>query len=415
MFYLACTACAWQSEDADLSACPDCGATIDLRYAAADIPIRDDLPGIWRYGAHLPVRAPDRAVSLGEGGTPLLRSARLGYELGLPDLHFKIEGGNPTGSYKDRIAAIGIARLRELGKRAWAATSSGNAGAAIAAYGVRAGLDGYLFTLEKAARAKITQILAYGPQVFAVERLGYDPVVEQATWRNIRTICDANGWGMLVTARKFSPHAMEGVKTIAYEICEQLGGGIPMQERVPDLVYVPVGGGGLLSAAWKGFVEWQAAGRVDQLPRMVAVQPQGCDGITQAWQAGRAAEPIAGCTSTISGLQLTAPPDGDLVLRALRESGGWATSVPDDATYTAQADLAAREGIFVEPAAAITLAALRADLASGRLRGDERVVCLLTGVGFKDAGALQRLAEGRTVQPIRVEDILDIGDGKMTK
>lgn len=401
MFYLACTACAWRSEDTDLSACPDCDATIDVRYESPDIPRLDGLQGIWRYGAHLPVRAPERAVSLGEGGTPLLRSARLGIELGVPELHFKIEGSNPTGSYKDRIAAVGIARLRELGKRAWAATSSGNAGAAIAAYGVRAGLDGYLFTLERAVRTKIAQILAYGPQVFAVERLGYDPVVEQATWRNIRTICDANGWGMLVTARKFSPHAMEGVKTIAYEICEQLGG-------VPDLVYVPVGGGGLLSAAWKGFVEWHAAGLIDQLPRMVAVQPQGCDGITQAWQAGCAVEPIDGCTSTISGLQLTAPPDGDLVLRALRESYGWAISVPDAATYTAQTDLAAREGIFVEPAAAITLAALRADLASGQLRGDERVVCLLTGVGFKDASALQRMVEGRVVQPIKVDDILQI-------
>ena len=408
MFHLACTMCAWQSEDADLSACPDCGATIDVRYESSDISRQDGLRGIWRYSAHLPIRVPEHAVSLGEGGTPLLRSARLGIELGVPELHFKIEGSNPTGSYKDRIAAVGISRLRELGKRAWAATSSGNAGAAIAAYGVRAGLDGYLFTLEKAARTKIVQILAYGPQVFAVERLGYDPLVEQATWRNIRTICDANGWGMLVTARKFSPHAMEGVKTIAYEICEQLGG-------VPDLVYVPVGGGGLLSAAWKGFVEWQAAGQIDRRPRIVAAQPQGCDGIAQAWQAGRAVEPIAGCTSTISGLQLTAPPDGDLVLRALRESFGWATSVEDDATYVAQADLAAREGVFVEPAAAITLAALRADLASGRLRGDERVVCLLTGVGFKDASALQRMAEGRAVQPIRVEDILGIGDDKMTR
>jgi threonine synthase len=401
MFHLACTICAWHAEDADLSACPDCGATIDVRYESPDIPRQDGLPGIWRYSAHLPTRAPEHAVSLGEGGTSLLRSARLGIELGMPELHFKIEGSNPTGSYKDRIAAVGITRLRELGKRAWAATSSGNAGAAIAAYGVRAGLDGYLFTLEKAARAKIAQILAYGPQVFAVERLGYDPGVEQATWRNIRAICDAHGWGMLVTARKFSPHAMEGVKTIAYEVCEQLGG-------VPDRVYVPVGGGGLLSAAWKGFVEWHAAGLIDQLPCMVAVQPQGCDGITQAWQAGRAVEPIAGCSSTISGLQLTAPPDGDLVLRALRESGGWATSVPDEATYAAQADLAAREGIFAEPAAAIALAALRADLAAGRLSGGERVACLLTGIGFKDSLALQRLAEARAVQPIRAEDILVI-------
>jgi threonine synthase len=399
MFNLTCTACAWESVDADLSACPACGATIDIRYPSPHIPVQPKLPGIWRYAAHLPLSDISHAVSLGEGGTPLLRSAWLGAELGLPELHFKVEGANPTGSYKDRIAAVGIARLCELGKRAWAATSSGNAGAAIAAYGVRAGLDGYLFTLEKAARAKIAQILAYGPKVFAVARLGYDPVVEQATWRNIRAICDANGWGMLVTARRFSPHAMEGVKTIAYEICEQLGG-------APDVVYVPVGGGGLLSATWKGFVEWHAAGAIDRLPQIVAVQPEGCDGITQAWREERVVTPIAGCTSTISGLQLTAPPDGDLVLRALRESGGWAVSVPDETPYAAQAELAGREGIFVEPAAAITLAGIRSDLAAGRLRGGERVVSLLTGIGFKDTNAVQRMVEDRAVQPITAEEIL---------
>lgn len=402
MFQLACTGCDWLSTDADLSACPACGATLDVRYDSPDLSVDPGQPGIWRYAARLPLRDLAHAVSLGEGGTPLLRSARLGAELGLPELYFKVEGANPTGSYKDRIAAVGIARLRELGKRAWAATSSGNAGAAIAAYGVRAGLDGYLFTLEKAARAKIAQILAYGPRVFAVARLGYDPDVERATWRNIQALCDANGWGMLVTARRFSPHAMEGVKTIAYEICEQLGG-------PPDVLYVPVGGGGLLSATWKGFVEWRAAGRADRLPRIVAVQPRGCDGVTRAWLAGRAVEPIDGCASAISGLQLTAPPDGDLVLRALRESGGWAVSVPDEDTYAAQADLAGREGIFAEPAAAIALAGLRADMAAGRLRGGERAVCLLTGVGFKDAAAVQRMVEDRAVRAIAAEEILRLG------
>jgi threonine synthase len=208
---------------------------------------------------------------------------------------------------------------------------------------------------------------------------------------------------MLVTARRFSPHAMEGVKTIAYEICEQLGG-------APDAVYVPVGGGGLLSATWKGFVEWRDAGYIDHVPRMIAVQASGCDAVTRAWQANRAVEPIQGCASAISGIQLTAPPDGDMVLRALRESGGWALSIPDEQTYQAQADLAGREGIFVEPAAAITLAGLRADLAAGRLNSGARVVCLLTGVGFKDAGALQRMAEGRVVQPITAEEILGISD-----
>ena len=123
---------------------------------------------------------------------------------------------------------------------------------------------------------------------------------------------------MLVTARAYSPHAMEGAKTIAYEICEQLG------NVAPDIVYVPVGGGGLLSTVWKGFAEWQAAGNTARLPRMVAVQAVGCDPVTQAWQAKRAIEPIPDCHSTISGIQLTAPPDGDLALQALQDSEGWA-------------------------------------------------------------------------------------------
>lgn len=174
------------------------------------------------------------------------------------------------------------------------------------------------------------------------------------------------------------------------------------------MVYVPVGGGGLLSASWKGFVEAKAAGWIDRLPRMVAVQAQGCDAVTQAWQAGRQVEPIPGCTSNISGIQLTAPPDGDLALQALHESNGWALSVPDEATYAAQAELASREGLFVEPAAAITLAAIRADHASGRLRDVERVAGWLTGSGFKDAAAVERMVAGRTVQTITAAEILGL-------
>jgi threonine synthase len=401
MVTLACTACAWHGEDGDLSACPDCGGILDVRYDSPVIRVDAAQPGLWRYAAHLPVRDVSQAVSLGEGNTPLVRSAHVGAAWALPELYFKLEGANPTGSYKDRIAAVGMTRLRELGKRAWAATSSGNAGAALAAYGARAGVPGYLFTLEKAARAKIAQILAYGPQVMAVERLGYDPEAERATWANIRLVCAANDWQMLVTAHAFSPHAMEGVKTIAYELCEQM-------QPPPAVVYVPVGGGGLFSALWKGFVEAHTAGWIKNLPRLVAVQPAGCDAITQAWQAGGPVRPISGCDSAISGLQLTAPPDGELVLRALRASNGWAISVPDAATYAAQATLASQEGLFVEPAAAITLAAVQTDRAAGRLRGDERVACVLTGIGFKDANAVQRMVEGRPVPLIRVEEILTL-------
>lgn len=404
-FSLACTRCTWQGADADLDQCPACAATLDIRYATSTLPIAETRPGIWRYAAHLPLHDAAYVVSLGEGNTPLLPSAQLAPELGLAALYFKMESANPTGSYKDRIAAVGVSRLLELGKKGWAATSSGNAGAAIAAYGARAGVNGYLFTVEKYAKAKVAQILTYGPQAWAVTRLGYDPVVEKATWANIRQLCAANRWQMLVTARAFSPHAMEGVKTIAYEVCQQLQG------RVPDVVYVPVGGGGLLSASWKGFVEAKVAGWIDRLPRMVAVQAHGCDAVTQAWLAGRSVEPIPGCTSNISGIQLTAPPDGDLALQALHESNGWAVSVPDAATYAAQAALASREGVFVEPAAAITLAAIRADRAAGRLQSDECVACWLTGSGFKDAAAVERMVADRTVQAITADEIRTISVG----
>ena len=382
--------------------CPHDGGVLDPRYESAGFPLQPQLPGIWRYAAHLPLTDAKFIVSLGEGDTPLLPSSQLGPGIGLPRLYFKNEGLNPTGSYKDRIASVGITYLRQLGRRAWAATSSGNAGASLAAYGARAAVDGYLFTLERAPRAKIAQIMSYGPQVMSVRRLGYDPAAEKATWANIAALCAANEWLMLITARSNSPHAMEGAKTIAYEVCQQL------HNEAPDVVYVPVGGGGLLSSIWKGFKEWQRAGRITRLPRMVAVQPLGCDPVTQAWEAGRPVAPLDDCTSAVSGIILTSPPDGKLVLQDLRESAGWALSIADEVTYQAQSELASQEGLFVEPAAAVVWAAIKADRQNGRLNGDEQVAGILTGIGFKDSAALQRMTDDKPLPMIEANEILQI-------
>jgi threonine synthase len=307
----------------------------------------------------------------------------------------------PTGSYKDRIAAVSMSRACEIGKTAWAATSSGNAGASLSAYGVRAGLPGNLFVLEKASRAKISQILTYGPKLRAVRGLGVDPDIETATFEGVRQLCVKNNWMMMVTARKYSPLGMEGVKTLAYEICEQLG-------QAPDVVYVPVGGGGLCSMAWKGFQEWAALGYTDGTPKMVVVQGEGCSPVVDAYNEGREVQPIAACRGTISGLQLAAPPDGALALRAVQESEGWAVAVPDADTYRVQGELASREGVFVEPAAAITAAAVERDRASGRLRGDETVVCLLTGIGFKVMDAIQNLTAGIEIPLIEADSIITL-------
>ncbi len=403
MFHMVCLTCGQTCGDVSLVACPRDGGVLDLRYDSEAFPLQPHLPGMWRYAARLPLTDPKHIVSLGEGDTPMVQSSQLGADIDLPQLYFKNEGLNPTGSYKDRIASVGITYLRQLGRSAWAATSSGNAGASLAAYGARAGVEGYLFTLESAPRAKIAQIMSYGPQVMSVKRLGYEPAAEIATWANIAALCDANDWLMLITARSNSPQAMEGAKTIAYEICQQLDG------EAPDVVYVPVGGGGLISCIWKGFKEWHAAGRIARLPRMVAVQPLGCDPITQAWQAGSPVEPIENCSGAVSGISLTSPPDGDLVLQDLRESDGWALSIADEDTYRAQSALASREGLFVEPAAAVVWAAARADRLSGRLHGNETVVGLLTGIGFKDSKAVQRMSAEEPLPLIEADDILAIG------
>ncbi len=400
MYRLECMTCGRICVDMGAASCPHDGGFLDVLYDSTEIPLRDELPGIWRFAAHLPLADPEHIVSLGEGDTPLLRSARLGADIGLPRLYFKNEGLNPTGSYKDRIASVGISYLRQLGMSAWATVSSGNAGAALSAFGAHAGANGYVFTLERAPRAKIAQIIAYGPRIMSVRGMGYDPKIDAATWANARKICESNNWLMLITARRYSPQSMEGAKTIAYEICQQMKG------DAPDVVYVPVGGGGLISSIWKGFREWRAAGHIERLPRMVAIQPQGCDPLSQAWRLDRAIEPLDDCASAISGIILTAPPDGDLVLNDLRESGGWAVSIADEVTYQAQVELANSEGLFVEPAAAITWAAVKADRVAGRLNGDEKAVCVLTGIGFKDSKAIQLMTDDRPVPLVEVDDIM---------
>ncbi len=402
-FTLRCLDCGATQPDADVTRCPQCGGILDAVFDVDHL--RDEFEplgrGVWRYFDLLPVHQRASIVSLGEGDTPLLLSRAFGPHFDLEDLHFKVEFMSPTGSYKDRIAAVSMSRAREVGRTAWAATSSGNAGASLSAYGVRAGLPGTLFVLEKASRAKIAQILTYGPRLLAVRGLGVDPDIETATFENVRRLCQERNWMMMVTAHRYNPLGMEGVKTVAYEICEQLG-------RAPDVVYVPVGGGGLLSATWKGFREWAALGLADKTPRMVVVQGEGCAPIVDAWREGRDVRPIDACRGTISGLQLAAPPDGALALRAVRESDGWAVAVPDAVTYRVQGELAAREGLFVEPAAAITAAAVEVDRQAGRLRGDETVVCLLTGIGFKVMDAVQRLTEHIPIPLIEAGDIVGL-------
>ena len=398
-FWLRCALCGQPAESPTSTSCGACGGMLTVDYDAGPM-VDPAWRGMWRYAPALPVERPDEALTLGEGATPLVRSRAIAARLGLPNLYFKVEGANPTGSYKDRIAAVGLSRTLELGVTSWAATSSGNAGAALAAYGARAGMQGTLFTLESAPRAKLSQILAYGPRAVTIQGLGHDPEVAKNTFRVVGELARGRGWALQITAHAFNPIGMEGVRTISFEVVEELG-------RMPECVYVPTGGGGLLSAIHKGFEEWRTRMMPAGAPaaRMVCVQAEGCEPINLAWREGHEMRPILVNATKISGIQLTAPPDGDLALAAVRSSNGWGTSVSDAETYAAQRMLAREEGLFCEPASATSLAAVLRDAAAGKLGRDDTIVCILTGIGFKDANAVQAMSEGVEIPVIALEDL----------
>ena len=261
-------------------------------------------------------------------------------------------------------------------------------------------MQGTLFTLESAPRAKLSQILAYGPRAVTIQGLGHEPEVAKNTFRVVGELARARGWALQITAHAFNPIGMEGVRTISFELAEELG-------RLPDCVYVPTGGGGLLSAIHKGFEEWRDRMLPAGTPaaRMVCVQAEGCEPINLAWREGHEMRPILVNATKISGIQLTAPPDGDLALAAVRGSNGWGTSVSDAETYAAQRMLAREEGLFCEPASATSLAAVLRDVAAGKISGDDTVVCILTGTGFKDANAVQAMSEGVEIPVIALEDL----------
>jgi threonine synthase len=328
------------------------------------------MSGIGAYALDLPeVRD---FVTLGEGGTPVVGLERLGQVAGLSRLTAKLEGLNPTGSYKDRVAAMSMSLASSAGLRGWIATSSGNAGAALAAYGNRAGLPGFLCVVPSIPREKLLSVLAYGVTVIKVAGVGdrARATGERALFDVVRETAQVHDLFLGVTAHQFNPGGMRGVDTIAYELAD---GGYD-----PDVVYVPTGGGGLVSAVARGIRQRGLSARV------VAAQPSGCAPIAEFLEGSRSVPVVAGCTSRISGLQLPSPPDGELAARNVAQTSGWGTAVSDTAILEAHRQLAELEGLYVEPASATALAAAIEDFRTGRLPADAAVTLILTATGLKD-------------------------------
>lgn len=350
--------------------------------------------GLRRFSSDLPAVA--EVVTLGEGDTPLVPLVRLGERLKLRRLSAKMESLNPTGSYKDRAAAMSLSLARDRGQAGWIATSSGNAGLAMAAYGARAGVPGFLCVVAGAPREKLLPLMPYRVHVVAVEGVGQHATAQNGRefMNQVRAAAERHDLFLGITAHAFNPDGMRGIDTISYELVEQ----------VPDAthIYVPTGGGGLLVAIARGLEHRGMPAKV------ICCQPSGCAPIV-AFLDGRASTPeFERCDSDVSALQLAHPPDGECAAQAVKASEGWGTAVHDNAILAAQRLLAADEGISVEPAAATGLAALIVDVTSGRIGSDDHPVLLLTGAGWKDLGRFTSDAERMTtIKPQQIGGCVD--------
>jgi threonine synthase len=338
---------------------------------------------LWRYRELLPVRRAENVVSLGEVITPLVPLPRLADNGG--ELLVKDEGRLPTGSFKARGLALAVSMAKEFGIEAMAMPSNGNAGAAMAAYCARAGIAAYVFCPDDTPAVNIREIAMQGARVFLVDGLIDDcgPLVAEGE--------QSLGWFNCSTLRE--PYRIEGKKTMGFELAEQLGW------ELPDAIFYPTGGGTGIIGMWKAFAELEKVGWIGpRRPRLVAVQALGCAPIVRAWEDGVEHAPRWPNAHTFAaGIRVPQGIGDFLILRAVRESGGFAIAVDDDAIAAARREVAAAEGLLLCPEGAATYAAYRQALGDGRVGRGERVVLFNCASGLKypmpEAGTSLKLGQ----------------------
>ncbi len=323
-----------------------------------------------RYRRFLPLTDATPALTLGEGATPLVRAARLGAAIGAPDLHLKVEGQNPTGSFKDRGMVLAVAKAVEAGARAIVCASTGNTSASAAAYGAAAGLDVIVILPRgQIALGKLLQALIAGARVIAI-----DGNFDQAL--NIVRALSEQDEHPVTVVNSVNPYRLDGQKTAAFEVCDDLG-------KAPDILAIPVGNAGNISAYWAGFKEYVTAGLVIGTPRMWGFQAAGAAPLVHGQRVERP-ETIA------TAIRIGDPASWDKAVAARDESRGRIEAVTDDEILAAYRDLARLEGIFCEPASAASVAGVRKMAAAGQLDPDATVVAVLTGHGLKDPHTADR-------------------------
>ena len=337
-------------------------------------------------------------LSMGESNAPVISLPRLAKAWGIKNIWAKAEYLNPTGSYKDRIALATMAVAIKDGRRGWLGTSSGNGGAAMSAYGARAGLPGILCVMASAPVEKLLSIKPYGALMLTMKSLGPQEM------QTLAEIAQQENLILTITAYKFNPEGMKGAESIGTEIASH--------NRATH-VYIPSGGGGLLVATANGLAAGSSKAAV------ICAQPFDCSPISQCINGEIATPIVDSCTTLISGLQLASPPDGDVAVERVKSSKGWGVKVRDEDTWKIQDLLATQEGVFVEPASALALAALHQDIVEGKIDSDDQPLIVLTGSGLKDlgryrnsVGSHQRNCEIEEVKSAVQSHLATIGEGK---
>ncbi|MCD7754138.1 MAG: threonine synthase [Clostridiales bacterium] len=397
-----CVRCGreWPAEP-NTTTCPACGGMLDIQYDYAAIAkevshetmANRTEQSMWRYMEYLPVQGLGNRPRLRVGWSPLYRADRLAKVLGLNTLYVKDDGVNPTASLKDRASAMAVVKAEEAGAETIACSSTGNAASSLAGNAAAAGFPTYIFVPSRAPKGKVSQLMIFGAHVISV-RGSYED-----TFRLSQQAIERYGWYNRNAA--INPYLMEGKKTVALEIAEQL------HWQVTDYVALSVGDGCTIAGVWKGFKDLYATGMIDCLPRLISVQAEGCCPLNRAIAENKPWEPMEENTLADS-IAVGVPRNADKALAAIRESDGVVVNVSDEEILAAARLLGRTCGVFGEPAGVTGTAGVKKALELGLIPPEASVVSIVTGNGLKDTpNAIKAAGEPISIDP-DMRQLLDV-------
>ncbi len=380
---LQCRECKKEYESTFKYICDECFGPLDVKYEFPPITkntFTNREHTYWRYFELLPIQNKSNIISINAGMTPLVKAEKLGEKLGLNNLYIKNDSVNPTFSFKDRPAGVAVSKAKEFGLSAVGCASTGNLASATAAHAAKGGFPCYVFAPSDIEHAKIAQALAYGSKFIAVDGT-YDDANRIAA-----QIGDSKGIGIVnINLRSYY---VEGSKTLAYEVAEQL------DWKVPDHLVVPVGSGAMLNAICKGFEELQSVSLLSDVSKMhmIAAQPHGCAPIVDAFKLGSSdVIPVENPDTIAKSLAIGDPGDGRYVLKRLKQYNGYAEESNNREILDAILLLARTEGIFTEPAGGVSVAVLKKMIDNGKIDKNDTTICYVTGNGLKATEALMEV------------------------